>query len=251
LKGCVPDFKLADYILKGDQDEIHDVPKFKKNRNLFNFDHVEVLLDKQAAKKNVMIGLERIVARSNDCEVCTVQLSGHGTQVNDEDNDESDRLDEAFCCSDTSLKGLEGLLVDDEISPILKEINPDCQFSMLVDACHSDDITKEISLGTPKRLIYEKQYGKYIHPILKDIKKNHVVISGCKSNETSADAIFWGVPHGVLIYFFYSILIETPKIKWSDLYKKLFDFTKVNGYLQNPQITGSEQLLDQLVFNGV
>ena len=252
LNGCVPDIKLAEYILKGDIGDIKDIPKFKKNKNLFNFNSTEILLDKSATKSAVLTGLEKLVKKSYECEICTFQFSGHGTQINDTNNDEDDRLDEAICCSDTSLKGLEGLIVDDELYPILKDINPKCQFSVIIDACHSDDCTKGISLGKPKNIKYDKQYGKYIHPILKSVKDefNHIVISGCKSNETSADATFWGVSHGVLMYFFYSVLINTPKITWNECYKKLFELCKVNGYLQNPQIKGSDILLNQLVLGG-
>jgi hypothetical protein len=72
-----------------------------------------------------------------------VSLSGHGTWVPDEDDDEVDGRDEALCPHDIT----QGeILTDDERYDIFSERNRRARIMMISDSCHSGTVSKACNL---------------------------------------------------------------------------------------------------------
>lgn len=92
---------------------------------------------------------------SNDSVL--IYYSGHGVQLRDENDDESDGRDEALTLHNLALEhnGYSGVLTDDQLQVMLKEI-PSRNIMLIVDACHSGTVTR--SLTTTVNLVTQA-YG--------------------------------------------------------------------------------------------
>jgi hypothetical protein len=146
-----------------------------------------------------------------------IYFSGHGSQVPDENNDESDQLDEVLLLYDTlptvrnTRPTLNGVLHDDRFSKMLARIKSR-NILVILDACHSGTATRGLSLITGSIPVKEAQV-KYLYysPLLAaagsggrfDLRvpesvtagsANYVAITACRENEktvaTSQGSIF-------------------------------------------------------------
>lgn len=107
-----------------------------------------------------------------------ISYSGHGTWVRDDDRDERDRRDECLCPSDYATRGL---LRDDEMHDLLHLFNPQTSITMLMDCCHSGSC-----MDLPYR--YVSQSSEVVESTEKACHPNVVMVSGCRDDQTSADA---------------------------------------------------------------
>jgi metacaspase-1 len=81
-----------------------------------------------------------------------IYFSGHGTRIPDEDGDESDGADETLILYDSRFGRRTGAgaptmvnsLVDDEVAALVSRI-PSRRVLMIVDACHSGTITRDVN----------------------------------------------------------------------------------------------------------
>ena len=130
-------------------------------------------------KANIMYYLTQLVALSSASDLLWVHYSGHGVQVKSLDSEESDKLDECIVpCNYTT----SGVITDNELYAVLK--NAKCKVILLFDSCHS---------GTGCDLQYSINYNRgAMTKSMNNLKKlpntNIVMISGCRDEQTSADA---------------------------------------------------------------
>ncbi|QFY88190.1 caspase family protein [Magnetovirga frankeli] len=92
-----------------------------------------------------------------------IYYSGHGTQVKDDNGDETDGADEVLVMHDAALTDgkIGGVLRDDLIYTWLSQI-PSQNIMVLVDACNSGTVTKNISLGSLSSGVNRGQ-SKFLH----------------------------------------------------------------------------------------
>jgi hypothetical protein len=64
-------------------------------------------------------------------------------------------------------------------------------------------------------------------------------ISGCKSDQTSADANFNGKANGALTYYFLEAIKKSPQASISTLVSQINNELQKNGYDQSPQAEGT------------
>lgn len=146
---------ISDYPQESGWNDIHSdndlnilLPEFKR----LNFE-VNSLTNKQATKQNIKKMLTRLIDKSNIGDNICIHFSCHGQQMEDSDNDESDRLDEALIPYDAHLlykKGIyEGInhLRDDELNLFLtsirKKIGTTGYLFVTIDACHSGTASRD------------------------------------------------------------------------------------------------------------
>lgn len=130
-------------------------------------------------RARILLALNDIIAASSDCSEIWVHYSGHGTQLADINNDESDRKDEAIVpCDFTS----SGFIIDDILFDIVK--NTKCTTMMCFDSCHSGSVMDlEFSINYVNGSFVKTQSSK------KRIENRLVMMmSGCRDEQTSADA---------------------------------------------------------------
>jgi hypothetical protein len=157
------------------------------------------------------------------------------------------------------------LIRDDKFAELFGTVPAGVHFVWISDSCHSGSMNRE--LGPPpkkarpakvakkpkilgKRLMPTPLDHAWRHRVAADLghktktiaasapKMNVAFISGCKDNQTSADAEFAGRPNGALTYY---LLQSLKKLKGQSM-TTVVDATRVAlkkaGYDQIPQIDG-------------
>ncbi|MCJ7636533.1 MAG: caspase family protein [Nitrososphaeraceae archaeon] len=195
-------------------------------------------------KANLLAQFNEIVKFANENKDKQVRLfvsySGHGTSVVDKNGDEDDGMDEALCPVDYVNSGF---IVDDDIrSNFINLLPENAKLVMLVDACHSATMLdlKYSYLVNAKNtyLVHDKNAAT-----LCDV----VSISGCRDNQTSADAWEFDIQEkkneaqGAMTASFLASYSEN--ISYHALIDKIRVWLKVKGYAQVPQLT-SGKLVD-------
>lgn len=167
--------------------------------------------------------------------------SGHGTQI--PCSDEPDGFTEVFCPVDFNWTA-DTMVTDDEFVALFKDcVGP---FNWLSDSCHSGDLIRNLMRGkkksfpmpAPMRLAMQGRHRKIRKAIAKG-ELNIGFVSGCRSDQTSADAFIDGNYCGAMTYYFVKALRANPQAKLKDLVKATNDALRINGYEQQPGAEGA------------
>lgn len=135
-------------------------------------------------KANILKQLDSLVqfAKNNRTKkvFIFVSYSGHGYYQRDYNGDEADGKDEVLCPIDCDRNGY---IVDDLLrSRFVDKLPKNVSLVMLIDACHSGTVLD-------LRYSYEASGGSYsITDTVTNTVADVAMISGCKDNQTSADA---------------------------------------------------------------
>lgn len=126
----------------------NDIRLMKKAVSLMGFEdrQVRVLLNEQATLDGIRVAVREWLVNGVTSQDCVLfYFSGHGSQIKDQDGDESDGADEVLLPYDAVLKGnnLEHVLVDEAFDRILNTIPADIVLVFL-DACHSGTATRRV-----------------------------------------------------------------------------------------------------------
>ncbi len=231
----------------------------------FQADDIRVVTDARATKKNIMDRLQWLVKGAKAGDRMLFHFSGHGSQVRDRNGDElKDKLDEILCPHDMDWDGT--YIVDDELRKIFSGLPPGCALEVLLDSCHSGTGTREL-LGLaqlPPELSFKPRFlrppidiqcrvdlelpitrllrGSNPAPkTLPPIPEYLVLFSGCRDNQTSADALIGGNYNGAFTHYFCKHLRDVKgKITRSELLKRLRASLKFNDFDQIPQLEASK-----------
>jgi hypothetical protein len=263
LKGCVNDVLLMAKTL----------------RERFGFTgptDIKLLTDERATTANLRKGLEGLVAGASPGDTLVFHYSGHGAQVRDVDGDElSDNLDEILCPYDLDWNHP---FADDDLAEICRDVPRGTLFTVILDCCHSGTglrnflrpdlpirykflpapvevrhrseprienrgIDRSVTMIGPDKALPVRRFGISLS------KTNAVLIAGCRSDQTSADAWIDGDYHGALTYYLWRSLRD---MKWKGTYRKLISETGAaladHNYDQIPQLEGPARLISSTVF---
>jgi hypothetical protein len=231
--------------------------------NNFNFDptNIRMIIDDRATKQGI---LDRLIWLLNDSKAgdeLVFHFSGHGSQIVDRNGDElDDQLDEILCPHDLDW---DDPLTDDYLAVLFKQVPEGVYLTMLCDSCHSASITRGLSNDTnkphnkPRTIIppfdIRSRSLDRILPKNKMGKKNtgiqrHVLISGCKDNQTSADAYIDGKRQGAFTWALTKAIRENPDNTWTQIHTKILELIK--GYSQEPQLSGEADVIFRKIFGG-
>lgn len=263
LKGCVNDVLLMAKTL----------------REQYGFagpSDIKLLTDERATTANLRKGLEGLVADASPGDSLVFHYSGHGAQVRDVDGDElSDSLDEILCPYDLDW---DHPFTDDDLAEICRDVPKGTLFTVILDCCHSGTglrnflrpdlpirykflpapvevrhrseprienrgIDRSVTMIGPDEALPVRRFGISL------TKTNAVLIAGCRSDQTSADAWIDGDYHGALTYYLWRSLRE---LNWKGTYRKLISETGAaladHNYDQVPQLEGPARLISSTVF---
>lgn len=216
LNGCVNDVASMTQILK-------------KYMGFADSD-ITILTDEQATKINIINGLNEMVdgARSGKYDYLTFSMSSHGTQIADENFDEPDGFDEAFCPYDLAISDgrwdKAHIIVDDELSDILSRLPDNVLFEAYLDTCHSGTGLKVIELQPGKKARYimpplgelamiqtarlTAKKMRSINPVKKTKGiEQQILWAACAADQTSTDAHLDNEYHGAFTYCFYKNVV--------------------------------------------
>jgi len=266
LKGCVNDVLLMaktlreQYAFSGPSD-------------------IKLLTDERATTAGIRKGLEWLVGEASAGDSLVFHYSGHGSQVRDVDGDElSDNLDEIICPYDLDW---DQPFTDDDLADICGRVPRGTLLTVILDCCHSGTglreflrpdlpirykflpapvevrhrselrienrgVDRSVTMTGPDRKFPVRRFGISL------TKTNAVLIAGCRSDQTSADAWIDGDYHGALTYYLWRSLREG---NWKTTYRKLIETTGASlsdhNYDQVPQLEGPAKLISSLAFGGL
>lgn len=175
-------------------------------------------------------------------------------------------MDEILCPHDMDWDGT--YIVDDELAKIFAKVPKGVNLEVLLDSCHSGTGTREMMglSGLPPDLAIQPRFLRPPADILSRVEDdlplhqlfrwsmasnrpepnrpnrldgptNLVLFSGCRDNQTSADAEIKGKYNGAFTYYFCSHLRDTKgEIPRTELLKRLRASLKFEGFDQVPQL---------------
>lgn len=254
--------------LNGCINDINDMTDFLVKQKQFDKANIKIIKDDQATKVNIMEGLSWLVNGVKAGDQVFFQYSGHGAQMPTESKKgEPDKLDEVICPYDFDWTD-ETALKDKEFNKIFAQLPRGVEFIWVSDSCHSQDLSREFKMPVPgffkartmtpppeiaERVMAIKNLPKTVVTDLpKSVKMlNLALISGCKSDQESADAVFDKRANGALTYFLLKSLGDkkTQSSSLRDLVDTVNKSLRKIKYPQQPQIEGSKVLMDGIFFS--
>lgn len=263
LKGCVNDANLiADTLTNnfGFTDA--------KNRRM--------LTDESATTAAMLERLEWLVADAEPGDILWFSYSGHGSQmVNQKYDDadyEPDGKDEVICPIDYNWR--DKIIRDDDLKRIFDKVPNGVNLTVLLDCCNSgsgldqDNQYQPLGLGEARQVVAppEEQAVKGARFIQapadienrgrgldlevkprsvqsRQVNQTGLLVSGCQSQQTSADAWIGGKFMGAATYYMVDALKNANyDISYKDLIDTMNDSMVTNGYSQRPELDGSADL---------
>ena len=180
-------------------------------------------------RRNILQNLHELIAMTKPGDELFIHYSGHGSWTWDQNNDEKDGKDEILCpVDDTSIS-------DDELyTNLVKKCPPGAKIRCVFDCCHS---------GTALDLPYRWRIGnKSFDENSEKLPENTdiILISGCRDEQTSADAYIGGNYAGALTWAFVECLKGQNSMKeftWKDLIYNIRYNLRKEKYEQAPQMS--------------
>lgn len=230
--------------LNGCINDVNNMQKVLVERLGFSTQKIRRLTDQNKrnraampTRKNIVKCLRALVASAEP--FLFFHYSGHGSHVKDLNGDEVDGQDECIC----PVSG--GWIIDDHIRAILDKLKPTQTLFMIFDSCHSGTVAD----------LHKEYYIKHGKPVLvrntrvTPTNGNIVVLSGCRDDQTSADAWEERQSQGALTYAFRKSLkaqmdgvdgIAAPSpdmISYKRLFKAVVQVLIKNRYSQRAVIS--------------
>lgn len=249
LRGCVNDANDWATLLK----------------DHFDFTDVKILLDKKANKANMLSGVKNLLAGAKSGDVLVFTNASHGTYRADEDGDEPN-YDEAICPHDTD----SNLIIDDDLRELFANIPEGVRLTVISDSCHSGSVTRVMvpksrrerrnrelapnvwggrmlsgeQMSAARKRKRQQKGEKYPESGMKEI-----LLSGCKSNQTSADAHIAGGFHGAMSYYAIQTIRDADyKLTYAQLHMYMKNKLMDEMYEQEPQLEGTDENKNRQIF---
>ncbi len=249
-----------------------DVPIVLEMLKDAGFESITTLTNRQATKTGMVGALKQMAASSLTGDVVYVHYSGHGQQMTDVHNDETDGLDECWIPYDACRKASatyhgEKHLTDDELNVYLnairRKIGVSGKLLVVIDACHSGDGTRgdddEVTRGVEDTLTLDNQNVRGIYemfeaamsffmedndaemvhnPKAKPLAERWITISACRSDQVNIEMKSPAV--GKLTYALWTELKNGEKVDNGELMRRIRKFVNRNtgSRPQQPEMTG-------------
>jgi len=245
-------YKIPGADLRGCVNDVTNVRDILLKYFGFTVKEIRVLVDERATKKNILNRLNWLVDKAKAGDCLLFHYSGHGSQVVDRDGDElKDRMDEIICPHDMDWDG--NFITDDDLGGLFRNLPKGVNLEVLLDSCHSGTGTREMMginslplemsfkprfLPPPVDIACRVDEDMEVRRLLKGNNPlNHVLFSGCRDNQTSADAYINGSYNGAFTYYFAKHLREAQgNLTRVELIKRVRASLRFNGFSQIPQL---------------
>ena len=258
LRGCVNDVQDLSAALV-------ECYGFKKS-------DIAVLTDAAATKKAMQAGMKALVRDSKKGDVAVIHYSGHGSNVPDDNGDESDGRDEILCPTDLNW---DDPLRDDWLRTTFDGLKEGVSLTVIMDCCHSGTNTRAfLPPDAPIRQRYlpspsslrRAETGRSIPTVTTAIRRStpaarkskdivkadlpELLITGCRDTQTSADAFINGRYNGALTY----ALVEAMRkgkgaLTYNQLHDRASAVLKAKKFEQVPQLEGRHDRFDSPLFS--
>lgn len=238
-----------------------DVPIVQGMLKSAGFKSVTTLVNQQATKAGIIGAFKRMAASCKQGDVVYIHYSGHGQQMTDVHNDETDGLDECWFPYDAYRKACktyhgEKHLTDDELNVYLNAIRDKIgakgKLLVVIDACHSGDGTRgdedevvrgveDVFKAVKSLIIGDNDKEKVINQKAKPLAERWITLSACKSDQVNIEMKNPAV--GKLTYALWMELKNGDKINNEEFIKRIRKFVNRNtsSRPQQPVLTGNDK----------
>jgi len=121
--------------LSGSRNDVMAIQDLLIRRFQFPPENIKTLFDEAATRQAILDALDDFIASTGPNDTILIHYSGHGSQVQDLDGDETDGLDETICPHDARTANVPDI-TDDELGRILGRLNV-ASAVVILDSCHS------------------------------------------------------------------------------------------------------------------
>jgi len=205
-------------------------------------------------RQNILAGMTALVASMVAGDEAVFHYSGHGTLVRDRNGDEVTGYDSCLCPLDYNAPASAGggVVTDDEIRALLiNKVPRGARLYVILDCCHNgtgcdirykyEDFSVLLSPPTARTAaLWRTQQKAFANGKYTDTVGEVYMISGCRDEQTSADAYINNSFAGALTYAVFAILRANQSsirtYSWSALLRDVRHFMRVNRYSQVPQV---------------
>lgn len=255
---------------------VNDVVNIKSTLvDLYGFDpnDIAVLADAAATKKAIEKEIVRLVKDSKKGDVAVLHYSGHGSNVPDDNGDETDGRDEILCPTNLDW---EDPMRDDWLRKTLDTLKAGVNFTAIMDCCHSGTNTRQMLppdapvksryLPSPWSLIApesgRRSLGRQASRLRRSTPRTRakrdivsadlpeLLITGCRDTQTSADAFIGGSFNGALTFALNeAIRAAKGKLTYRELHDKASAALQKRKFDQVPQLEGQAKAFDRPLFS--
>jgi hypothetical protein len=228
--------------LRGCENDILNTKKILISKYGFKENEIVMLAEsfgEKPTRANILKHMQNLVNKSNNgYSSLWFQYAGHGNYTTDYSGDEADKKDECIATSDNKY------ISDDEFRKLFtSQINKNAKMFCLMDCCHS---------GTIMDLKYKYQSNKtnWTTENKYAVDANVIAISGCRDNQTSADAWLNSNWCGAMTTSFLNAMAATNyKPNMFTLLDNMRVFLRSKGFTQIPQMTSTQIIRENQVFS--
>jgi len=248
--------------LNGCINDVQDMANFLTAKCNFTHSDIRLLTDARATTQGIRERLSWLLDGLKAGDRAFFHYSGHGAQVATRNpKAEVDGLDEVICPVDFDWSDAH-MIRDKEFNKLFASVPAGVEFVWVSDSCHSGDLSRNFikPKGQPKakhrtilppvdldwRLRTAKDQNIRALTMNKSASNlNVALISGCKSDQTSADAYIKGRYNGALTYYLLSELKKSGGLteNLTAVVKNVNQALKKGKYLQQPQLEGSPSII--------
>lgn len=240
--------------LSGCVNDVKNIKELLLTKYGFKEENIVMLTERDATTQNIKDKLTWLCGAVPGSRAY-LHYSGHGVQV--PVDDEPDGLAEAICPVDFDWT-TDHMLTDKQLIALLKQMPVGVRFNWASDSCHSGDLDRGLKKNPhtviPRTIPHPPKIAEIIFTRKRRNGKMRTMrgmvngvldvgfISGCRSDQTSADTVLGGNPCGAFTYF----LVESLK-KLQDgadsvtIAKETAKALVNNNYEQIPQVDGAQQ----------
>ena len=215
LSGCINDINKIENIL---------VQKFAVQSVVKLYDNSSIV----PTKANIISQLTLLLSQSKSGDVLFFHYSGHGSQINDTNGDETDGKDEVLIPVDYFSN--KSIITDDDIKSIIQtNLKVGVKLFVLMDCCHSGTIFD-------LKYNYDANWNPLVNNKSLDTNGDIIVISGCSDPQTTFDTLINNTYQGTTTWTFTESI--KPNITWKQLINNMRQML-INSNLsqQVPQIS--------------
>lgn len=230
--------------LRGCVNDVVNVKRFLMEHKSFKDDQIRMMTEasdhvhNQPTRANIIAAIKELVKDNTSESRLFLHYSGHGGWRYDYNREETDGRDETICPVDYAKSGV---IVDDELHRILvNSLVEGAKLFCLFDCCHSGTV---LDLKYNYKVSMEPNQNKYTINTVKKYRPTSgtvVTISGCKDDQTSADAYLQKRFQGALTCCFlqsYKELKEQSKpITYKRMMKRILIKCRTGNFTQIPQL---------------
>lgn len=264
-------YKGTGHDLRGCINDVNNVSAFLATQGF----EIVTLTEKEATTQAILAALRLLVSDAKNGDILYFHFSGHGSQIYSKL--EEDKLDEIICPYDLDWK--TKVITDNDLKEIFNSVPVGVNTTIVLDCCHSGDaldqgesmkiddefFNTDLPAGTVLKAkvmtktmkqrylpmpadiqqdIQERSLSLRTWNTSRDINKSALLIAGCRSDQTSADATINGQAQGAATASMLGFLKNNPSMSYRDLVTCMNGFMIKNKFTQRPVLDGSSMLYD-------